>query len=121
MSIDLLVEGLWFLFVSDGSLSPEETAVIAGLLRKMDPAARDAVQKRFTDDENEWLSRLPILDPDEREPFLHALEVAAAVDKIVSLPEQKILGRAARRLGRDLDMERIDRMVREFETVGVLS
>jgi hypothetical protein len=118
--LDLLIEGLWFLFVADGNLEPEETAVLASLLGKLDPVVRAEVQSHFVDDEADWLSRLPAVAVAERDAFLHALEVAAAVDKSVSLPEQKILGRAAKRLGRELDMERIDRMIRDFETVGVL-
>jgi hypothetical protein len=118
--LDLLIEGLWFLFVADGKLVPEEAAILGELLRKLEPTLRAAVQERLVDDESDWLGRLPALAEDERDAFLYALQVAAAVDKAVSLPEQKILGRAAKRLGRSLEMEKVDRMIREFETVGVL-
>jgi hypothetical protein len=118
--LDLLIEGLWFLFVADGKLVPEEATMLATLLGRLDPVLRRSVEERFIDDESDWLGRLPILAEDERDAFLYALEVAAAVDKAASLPEQKILGRAAKRLGRALDMQRVDRMIREFETVGVL-
>jgi len=56
-----------------------------------------------------------------RDAFLHALEVAAAVDKEVGVPERKILRRAARALGREFDLKRVERMMAEFEDRGVLS
>jgi hypothetical protein len=119
--LDLLVEGLWFLFVADGQLVPEEVTLLAGLLRRLDPVTRAAVEARFVLDETDWLERLPRLAEAVRAPFLYALEVAAAVDKAVSLPEQRILARAARVLGRELDMRRVDAMIKDFEDVGVLT
>ena len=56
----------------------------------------------------------------ERGDFFHALEVAATVDKVVSLPERGILRSAARALGRDYDEARITPMVKQFDDVGVL-
>ncbi len=53
--------------------------------------------------------------------FLHALEVAAAVDKEVGVPERKILRRAARVLGREWDPARVEKMMADFEERGVLS
>jgi hypothetical protein len=119
--VDLLIEGLWFLFIADGQLSPEEATLLAGLLRRLDPALRAQIEARFTQDEEDWVARLSSVPNDERDAFLHALEVAAAVDKSVSLPEQKILTRAARALGRQFDRKRVDRMMQEFEEVGVLT
>ena len=55
-----------------------------------------------------------------RDEFLHALEVAAAVDKHVGLPERKILRRAAHHLGRPFQRERLEKMIAEFEEYGVL-
>ena len=52
---------------------------------------------------------------------MHLLEVAAAVDKEVGLPERKILRRAAHALGREYSQERVEQMIREFEESGVLS
>jgi hypothetical protein len=56
-----------------------------------------------------------------RDVFMHVLEVAAAVDKEVGLPERKILRRAAQALGRDVSKERIQKMITELEQNGVLS
>ncbi len=56
-----------------------------------------------------------------RDAFLHALEVAAAVDKEVGLPERKILRRAAHALGREFSQERVEKMIAQFEETGELS
>jgi hypothetical protein len=119
--LDVLVEGFWFIFIADGQLSPEEATVLAGLLRKLDPALRAAVESRFVQDETEWLSRVAALPESVRPHFTHALEVAAAVDKRVSLPEQRILSRAVRALGQELDMARVEAMMKQFTEVGVLT
>jgi hypothetical protein len=116
----LLAEGLWFLFTADGRLSPEETAALASLVRTLTPEDAAAVTSRFVEDDYDWLKRLEQLPEAERDDFLHALEVAATVDKVVSLPERKILRGAARVLGRPYDEGRIGRMVKQFEEVGVL-
>ena len=120
--MDLLIEGLWFIFTADGKLAPEEAACLANLLHKVDPVMRHAISQRFIDDEHEWTERIAKELPEElRDVFLHALEVAAAVDKEVSVPERKILRRAARKLGREFDMGRIEKMIQDFDERGVLS
>ena len=119
---DLLIEGMWFIFTADGKLSPEEAACLGKLVHKLDPVERHAVTHRFVEDELDWTERLAQGVPDElRDVFLHALEVAAAVDKEVSVPERKILRRAARALGREFDLARVEKMMADFEEKGVLS
>ena len=113
---------MWFVFTADGKLVPEEVACLAKLLHKLPPEARHAVTHRFVEDELDWTERLARGVPEgSRDAFLHALEVAAAVDKEVDVPERKILRRAARALGRDFDFKRVERMMAEFEERGVLS
>jgi hypothetical protein len=119
--LDLLIEGLWFVFIADGRLAPEEATLLTALLDRLDPVTRAAVEARFVTDESDWLVRLVSVPDGLREPFFYALEVAAAVDKQVSLPEEKILARAATTLERQVDMRRVERLVREFEEVGVLA
>jgi hypothetical protein len=120
--LDLLIEGMWFIFTADGKLMPEEVACLAKLLHKMPAESRQAVTHRFVEDELDWTERLPKGVPEaSRDVFLHALEVAAAVDKEVGVPERKILRRAARALGRDFDFKRVEKMMAEFEERGVLS
>jgi hypothetical protein len=114
----LLAEGLWFLFSADGSLSPGETGVLAYLVRLLPAEEHAAVMARFVDDEHDWLQRLADLPENERGDFFHALEVAAAVDEVVSQPERRILRGAARALGRTYDDARIERMVKDFAASG---
>ena len=116
----LLAEGLWFLFSADGPLSPEETGVLAYLVRLLPADECAAVMARFVEDEHDWQQRLAALPDHERPDFFHALEIAATVDKDVTLPERRILRAAARALGQTYDDARIAQMVREFDDVGVL-
>jgi hypothetical protein len=118
--LDLLTEGLWFLFTADGQLVPEEATVLANMLRKLPEEQRTVVEGRFIADETEWLERLRGLPASIHHDFYRALQVAAAVDKSVTLPEQKILRHAGKALGRELDMREIDKMIKEFDEVGVL-
>jgi hypothetical protein len=120
--LDLLIEGMWFIFTADGKLSPEEAACLASMVHRLPPDARHAVTHRFVEDEHEWTERLAAGVPEPmRDVFLHALEVAAAVDNDVGVPERKILRRASRKLGVTFDPQRVEQMMREFEDRGVLS
>jgi uncharacterized tellurite resistance protein B-like protein len=120
--MDLLIEGLWFIVSADGKLTSEEAAFLAHMLKKLDPVTRRATIARFVEDELDWTLRIKKEVPEEvRDAFMHLLEVAAAVDKEVGLPERKILRRAALALGREYSQERVERMIREFEESGVLS
>jgi hypothetical protein len=118
--LDLLVEGVWFVFSADGKLTPEEVGTLAHLLGKIPVAQRAAVEARFVEDELEWADRIEVLPESARDEFLHALEVAAAVDKYVGLPERKVLRRAAHHLGRPFDDPRLQKMMAEFGEYGVL-
>lgn len=118
--LDLLIEGMWFVFTADGKLAPEETACLAGLLDDLDDLNRHAVLARFTDDEIDWLERIESIPEKSRKSFLHAMEVAAAVDKVVGLPEKKLLRRVAHHLGLEFDMNRVQRMIDTFEETGLL-
>jgi hypothetical protein len=120
--LDLVLEGIWFIFSADGKLTPEEAAFLAHMLKKLDPLRRKAVLARFVEDELDWTLRIHTEVPEHlRDTFLHTLEVAAAVDKEVSLPERKILSRAAHALGREFKRENVEKMIAELEETGVLS
>jgi hypothetical protein len=119
--LDLLVEGIWFIFTADGNLAPEETVTLVKLLEKLDPITGHATLARFVEDELDWADRIEQIPEAMRDAFLFALEVAACVDKEVSLPERKILRRAAHHLGRDFDLVRLQAMVNEFDEEGVLA
>jgi hypothetical protein len=115
----LLAGGLGFLFSADGRLSPEETGVLAYLVRLLPADERAAVMARFVEDEHDWLERLRELPENERDDFFRALEVAATVDEVATQPERRILRGAARVLGRAYNEARIERMVKDFGAVGV--
>lgn len=119
--LDLLIEGCWHLFVADGRLNSEEAALLANLLKKLPVIERSTVLARFTDDEHGWSERIQVVPEGTRDAFMRALEVAAAVDKVVGLPERKILRRAARKLGRDFDPKHVEAMMRDFEETGVIA
>jgi hypothetical protein len=120
--LDLLIEGIWFVFTADGKLTPEEAAFLAHMLQKLDRLQRHAVLARFVEDELDWTNRIQGAVPEAlRDTFLYVLEVAAAVDKEVGLPERKLLRRASLALGREFSPDRVLRMITEFEENGVLS
>jgi uncharacterized tellurite resistance protein B-like protein len=120
-NVDLLIEGMWFIFSADGRLDPEETAFLAHMLKRLEPMQRHAVIARFVEDELDWTERIAVEVPvEQRRTFYHALEVAAAVDKEVGLPERKILRRVAHAFGIEFSQERIEKMIAEFEESGIL-
>jgi len=117
----LLIEGMWFIFTADGVLQPEEAGCLSHLLADLPPADRAALRARFTDDEIDWMERVKVEVPDDmREAFLYALQVAAALDKEVSLPERKILKRVAMLFGRPFEPEHLTKMIEQLEERGVL-
>jgi hypothetical protein len=118
--IDLLVEGVWFLFTADGRLTPEEAVTLARMLRKLDPEVEKRVRSHFVEDEMDWAKRIESIPEAHRDGFLRALAVAAAVDKRVGIPERKILRRAADHLGREFDMAEVATMIKELDQYGVL-
>jgi len=118
----LLIEGMWFIFTADGVLAPEEAGCLVHLLSDLSPEDRAAVRERFTDDEIDWMGRVKEQVPeDQRDAFLYALEVAACLDKEITLPERKILKRVSILFHRPFEPERLKRMIDELEDKGVLT
>ncbi|UQA55514.1 hypothetical protein [Polyangium aurulentum] len=116
---DRLFEGLWFLFVADGRLKPEETALLSTLLRGCPPSSHARLDERLADPIG-WYLKLGEIPEEARVIFYHALEIGAAVDKIATLRERKLLQRAAEALGLRYDEARLERMMRELDAVGML-
>lgn len=117
--LDRLFEGLWFIFTADGRLTPEESALLAAVLRRLPAPARVGLNERLADDIT-WIERLRGVPEGARAPLLRALEIAAAADKVASLRERKLLVHAAAALGLRVDEGGLDRMIREFEEIGTL-
>ena len=120
-NLDTLIEGFWFVFTADGHLAEEEAATLAHLYDRFDEARKADLRARFIADESGFLARLRDLPEASKDAFLHALEVAAAVDKEFTLPEQKLIERAAKALGRPFKAQRIHDLMVEFEEKGVLA
>jgi hypothetical protein len=98
-SIDLVLEGVWFIFIGDGRLTGIETALLAHLMRKQ--RSRDELTTHFVSDEAGWLERLREMDPDleTRKLVLHALQVAALIEAPIAAAELAILHHASTALG----------------------
>ncbi|OJY22017.1 MAG: hypothetical protein BGO98_34915 [Myxococcales bacterium 68-20] len=119
--MDLLIEGLWYVFIADGRMSLEETACLTQRLGDLDEERRRQLLKRLGSDESDWLERLQSVPEGARDAFLRVLETAAAVDKTLMLPEAKILQRVARVFGRTFDPQRVGHMIDQLEENGVLA
>ena len=118
----LLIEGMWFIFTADGVLAPEEAACLSHLLSDLPAEDRALLRARFTDDEIDWMGRVKDQVPEDmREAFLYALEVAASLDKEVSLPERRIIKRVALMFGLPFQPERLAKMIEQLEDEGVLA
>jgi len=109
--LELIIESFWHVFTADGRISDEEVAILANYVERLPADGRARILGRFVDDETGWLERLASLPDDDRDVVMHALEHAATVDMHVLPPERKLLERAARQLGRELDMPRVRRMI----------
>jgi hypothetical protein len=116
---DRLFEGLWFLFVADGRLKPEETALLSTFLRGCSSGSLTGLDERLADPVG-WYLKLGEIPEAARVIFYHALEIGAAVDKSASLRERKLLEHAASALGLRYDEARLERMMRELDAVGML-
>ena len=119
--LEELVEGLWFVFTADGHLAEEEAATLAHLYDQFDDATKEAMKARFIADEGSFLDRCKALPEAVKDSFFHALEVAAAVDKEFTLPEQKLLERVAHALGRKFSAAKVRKLMEEFEERGVMA
>jgi hypothetical protein len=98
-AVDLVVEGIWFIFITDGRLTGVETALLAHMMRGLQTS--DDLTTFFVSDEAGWLERLAEIDPDPqlRELVLNALHVATQIEGPMSPQKIAILRRAAQTLG----------------------
>lgn len=97
--VDLVVEGIWFIFITDGRLTGVETALLAHMMRGLQTS--DDLTDHFVSDEAGWLERLAQVpaDPELRELMLRALYVAAEIEGPMTPAKMTILRRAAQTLG----------------------
>ncbi|RKH46034.1 hypothetical protein D7Y23_24720, partial [Corallococcus sp. AB050B] len=118
-NISLLLESAWFLFVSDGHLRDEESAVLTHALSRLTPERRKETLKRFVGDASEWLQRLSAAPASAREVLQESLNALAAADLAVTGPEQALLQQAAHALNTSLDRGHLDTLVRRYREEGV--
>lgn len=118
-AVDLLIEGIWFVFTSDGRLDAHEAAILSHLIHRGPARAREDMLRRFTDDETGWVERLREVPSSVRAPFLDALYVAAALDTEVVGPEKELLARVARTLEQEAEPERVETMASRLRASGV--
>jgi len=114
-SVDLLAEGIWFVFIADGRLTGVETALLTHLLRRHESPS--SLFARFVRDESDWLRRLRHMTPDPlaRDLLLEGLEIAAGSDGLIEPSEIALVRDAAHALGKPFDPERLAARAREFE------
>lgn len=101
-SVEVLLQGIWFIFISDGRLTGIETALLSYLMRERKTSSE--LTAHFVSDEAAWIEQLQKVDTshDTRTLFLRALEVAAAVELPVTGAEQTILQRVSDTLAVEL-------------------
>jgi hypothetical protein len=98
-AVELVIEGIWFIFITDGRLTGIETALLAHMMRGLETS--DDLTTYFVSDEAGWLERLAEIDhdPELRELVLNALLVATEIEGPMSAQKIAILRRAAQTLG----------------------
>lgn len=98
-TVDLVVEGIWYMFIMDGRLTGIEAALLAHMMRGLQTSSD--LTTYFVSDEAGWLERLGKVDGDGelRELVLHALHVAAQIEGAMTPQRLAILRRAASALG----------------------
>jgi hypothetical protein len=100
--VELVLEGIWFIFITDGRLTGVEAALLAHMMRGL--GASEDLTTHFISDEAGWLERLATYasaDRDLRVLILHALQVAVEIEPTVTGSKLAILQRAAKTLNLD--------------------
>jgi tellurite resistance protein len=97
-AVDLLLEGIWFVFISDGRLTPVETALLAHLLQGQ---ASEQLTPRFISDQASWFERVRAaqLDGETHRLLWEGLAAASAADGKTTPQEGAILQHLADALG----------------------
>ncbi|MDF2692955.1 MAG: hypothetical protein K0S65_1338 [Labilithrix sp.] len=114
--LELIIESFWHVFTADGRISDEEVAILANYVERLPADGRARVLERFIDDEAGWLERLAAVPEADRDVVMHAMEHAATADMRVLPPERKLLERAARQLGCELDMDHVRAMIESLSS-----
>jgi tellurite resistance protein len=106
----IILDGAWLIATADGDLGHHESLVLASLIDSLPlPQRMPANEASFTDDEEEWFTRIAALDERERGVLLDVLSLTASADGTLNTPERRFLRRTARALGRELDLVQVER------------
>ncbi|MEY4581171.1 MAG: hypothetical protein RL701_5874 [Pseudomonadota bacterium] len=114
-----VIEGVWFMFTSDGRLNSHEAAILAFLLHCRPADVRHALLERLRDDEAGWLERLRATPAALRPAVLHALAVAAAVDTHVPETERVLFQRISAALQLEPAGDTLDTLAQTFRKSGL--
>ncbi len=104
-SLDVLIEGIWFVLAPQEPISHGGAALLAHLVNLRAPEVRDELTSRFLEDPSLWLDRLGAFRGESRTRMLRALEAVAAVETPVPENRVAMLRRAADALHQDLHQE----------------
>lgn len=115
----LLLESTWFLFISDGRLREEESAVLTHQLARLSPARRREAVGLFVEDSAAWLKRLRSAPARSREVLMWSLNQLSAADLCASAPERDLLRKAAEALHSPMDVGHLDTLVHRYRKEGV--
>jgi hypothetical protein len=100
--VELVLEGIWFIFITDGRLTGIETALLAHMMRGL--GASEDLTAHFVSDEAGWLERLGAFagaERDLRTLILNALQVATEIEGPRTQAKVAIVQRAAKTLNLD--------------------
>jgi tellurite resistance protein len=106
----IILDGAWLIATADGNLGHHESLVLATLIDSLPvPQRLDAGEVSFSEDEEEWFERMVALDEASRDVLLDVLSLVASADGALVTPERRFLRRVAKALGRQIDLEAIER------------
>jgi hypothetical protein len=100
--VELVLEGIWFIFITDGRLTGVETALLAHMMRGL--GTSDDLTAHFISDEAGWIERLGAYADGERDLrllILNALQVAAEIEGPMTHVKVAVLQRVAKTLNVD--------------------
>lgn len=101
----VILDGAWLIATADGDVGHHESLVLASLIDSLPlPQRMPADEASFSDDEEEWFTRITALDDQARGVLLDVLSLVASADGTLNTPERRFLRRTAHALGRDLDL-----------------
>jgi tellurite resistance protein len=111
----LILDGAWLIATADGDIGHQESLALAVLIDSLTLPDRIAVHEAsFPDDEEDWFWRIQTLTPEARDVLVEVLSLVASADGAFTTAEKRFLKRLSRALGRDIDLDAIERLVAQL-------